>query len=259
MVEIVKDMVMFPGKKDPNQAIKRMFDKCMEEFAGEIVVKGLDNIPQEGGFLLVSNHQSHADGPFIWKTIWPRRDDVWAVAGKVIADSEVRNIYLGSYPGLIYFERREETDMKTAAKIIETALASEVELLSSGVPVFVFFEGTRSRTGELIQAKWRTILPAILANIPVVPCGIVGTDKILTYDESFVTKEALANIVSYVHPVDKLSITFAEPIKLSEVIPIEDNERPEQYAKRCIDIVALEVANILPSHKRGYYKETAES
>ena len=222
--DVKKEDVVFPGKKSGGGKAKILFDKLMCRNSGRIIIKGLDNIPKKGAFLIVANHQSHADGPLVWMTIWSRRKDVWAIAGKVIADSEIREFYLDSYPGYIYVERREGVDSRTSLKIAKFAFNQAEMKLKSGTPAFVFSESTRSRTGALIEAQWRTILPALLANVPIIPCGIVGTKELFSYSESLVVMKDLMDLAQYVNYIDELKISFSEPLLLSEYLPRKDGE-----------------------------------
>ncbi len=252
-IGITRDMVVFPGKSNGDCKAKMLFESLMAEFTENIEIKGLENIPEKGGFLITANHQSHADGPVIWKSLSGKRD-VWAVAGKVIADPQIRDFYLNSYPGLLYVERRDEVDVRTAMAVTKLAFDEEVKMLKNGIPFFIFPESTRSKTGGLLEGQWRTILPAVLAGVPIVPCGIIGTDKLFTLEDSLVTLKGMKNVRNYVHPIDLLSVTFGEPLNFQSLLPREEKENNNHYAKRCMDTVMCKIGLTLPKEKWGIYK-----
>lgn len=253
---ISRDDVVFPGRENGSGEAKKLFESLMDAYAKRIIIRGLENIPEKGAFLIVANHQSHADGPFIWRALWSKRDDVWAIAGKVVAESRIRDFYLDSYPGLVYVERREEANPREAALIAKFAFSQEEGLLKIGIPFIVFSESRRSQTGGLIKAQWRTIAPALLADVPIVTCGIIGTDKIFPFRESLVTIEEMKELAKNVNPVEELSISFSEPILFSEYLPKRDDESFNIYAKKCMDIVMCEMAyKLLPEHMWGFYSD----
>jgi 1-acyl-sn-glycerol-3-phosphate acyltransferase len=132
-------------------------------------VHGLEHVPRTGPYLLVANHASNLDPPFTG----------WAVGhqtGRVIhylAKMEIRSWplvgFLARASGVI-FVRRGEGD-RAAQRLAMGALAD-------GLPIAIFPEGTRSRDGQLGEAKAGAALIAMRAGVPILPVGIAGTHRI---------------------------------------------------------------------------------
>jgi 1-acyl-sn-glycerol-3-phosphate acyltransferase len=133
---------------------------------GGIEVKGEENLPKEGGVLLVSNHISFLD-PCLIGDGSPRR--VTFMAKAELFDNKLLNWLLR---GVDCFPvRRGEAD--TSA--IKTVLSQ----LKEGRCVVIFPEGTRSPTGELQEAEEGAAMLATRTGCPVVPVYVTGTNKML--------------------------------------------------------------------------------
>ena len=130
---------------------------------------GLENVPP-GGCVLAANHVSNLDPWPLGLPLFPRRwlrfmgksELFWPVLGSILRGA-------GAFP-----VRRGERD----AEAIETA----VELCRQGEIVVMFPEGTRRAKG--LRKKW-TARPhtgaariALLAEVPLVPAAIGGTDRL---------------------------------------------------------------------------------
>ena len=109
-------------------------------FLGPLRSSGLEHVPRQGGFILVSNHISLLDPLIIGATAGQR-------TGRLVhfmAKQELRSWpvigWLATQAG-VYFVRRGEGD--------RAAQRLSLELLAKGEPIAVFPEGTRSRDGVL--------------------------------------------------------------------------------------------------------------
>lgn len=132
-------------------------------------VEGVEHLPREGAFIVVSNHCSNLDPPILG----------WATGHQIgrtvhfMAKIEMRSWpilgWLASQSGT-YFIRRGEGDR--AAQRFST------QALAEGRPIAIFVEGTRSRDGRMKAAKPGAALIAMRADVPLVPVGIAGTHRI---------------------------------------------------------------------------------
>ena len=135
-------------------------------------VIGLDNVPRTGGVLLASNHLSFADSMVI-PVVAPR--DVAFLAkhdyftGTGITGALQRGWFEGL--GMLPIDR---DDSHAAIASLDTAL----QVLRRGEAFGIYPEGTRSRDGRLYRGRTGVAHLALTAGVPVVPVGLVGTEKL---------------------------------------------------------------------------------
>ncbi len=132
--------------------------------------RGLEHLPEAGGFVLAANHTSNFDPWPLGMPLWPRRQLYF------MAKAELFNPVLGPplRAGGAFPVRRGEQDVQA----IETA----VRLCREGHIVAMFPEGTRREKGlrKRFEAKPRagSARIALAARVPLVPAAIAGTDRI---------------------------------------------------------------------------------
>ena len=122
---------------------------------------GRENVPEEGGMLLCSNHCSNYDPPAV-ASAFPGKIAIMAkeelfhnpVFGKLITS-------LGAFP-----IRRGKGDAG--------AIMATLKVLGSGGTTLVFPEGTRVRDGEKKEVNSGIIRIAIKAQVPIVPAYTNG-------------------------------------------------------------------------------------
>jgi 1-acyl-sn-glycerol-3-phosphate acyltransferase len=142
---------------------------CLKWLLGGGGVQGLELIPPSGAYIVVSNHTSNLDPPFIGAAIGRH-------TGRVIhfmAKEEIRHWpligWLARGSG-VFFVRRGEGD-RAAQRIA-------LEHLAAGRPIGVFPEGTRTRDGVLREPKPGVALLAMRSGAPLLPVAITGSGKI---------------------------------------------------------------------------------
>ena len=132
-------------------------------------VEGLENVPRSGGFLVVANHCSNLDPPFVG----------WAVGhrtGRIVhfmAKEEMRR-----WPVVGFLARNAGVFFVRRGRRGSGCPAARPRLLESGRLVGIFPEGTRSRDGVLGEARAGAALLAMRTGVPVLPVGIAGTHRI---------------------------------------------------------------------------------
>jgi 1-acyl-sn-glycerol-3-phosphate acyltransferase len=135
-------------------------------------VEGLENVPRSGGVLLASNHLSFIDSLLI-PVVVPRRVAFLAKAeyfeGRGLRGALTRLWFraLGAVP-----VRRGSHGEAMAS--LQVAL----EVLRDGDGFGIYPEGTRSRDGRLYRGRTGVAWLALASGAPVVPVGLVGTDKV---------------------------------------------------------------------------------
>lgn len=186
-------------------------------------VRGLENVPRGGPFILVSNHLNLADPPIL-STIVPRRV-VW-MAKKELLDMPVIGL-LYRLAGTIPV-RRFEADLR--------ALRRCQEALAHGHVVGMFPEGTRSRNSALQRGHPGAALLAMRMGVPVVPAAIWGTESI--------------RLPGGLFRRTRVNVAFGEGFTL----PLARRVRKEQVEDGT-DLIMRRIAALLPPDYRGVYAE----
>ncbi|MDO4888097.1 MAG: lysophospholipid acyltransferase family protein [Actinomycetaceae bacterium] len=140
---------------------------------GEENVRGL-----EGAFILVPNHSSHLDAPMVFSLLpeWLTERLATGAAADYFyrkrGISSLTSLFFNSYP----IERKGERGR---------AAGMTGRLLRAGVPILVFPEGTRSRTGEIGQFKSGAAALSISVGVPIVPIAMSGGHEAMPVGASF--------------------------------------------------------------------------
>jgi len=131
-------------------------------------IEGRRNVPRRGGLIVVANHLSLADPPVLWYA-FPRH---LCFMGR--AD-------IPSIPIIGPIARLAKTVPIKQRAPDRLGLKLAIETIQSGEALAIFPEGELSESGDL-----QPFLPGILlilrqTRAPVLPVGLIGTDKILPY------------------------------------------------------------------------------
>jgi 1-acyl-sn-glycerol-3-phosphate acyltransferase len=132
--------------------------------------RGTEHLPAAGGFVLAANHNSNFDPWPLGITLFPKRylrfmgkSELFWTPFKQFATAA------GAFP-----VRRGQADAE--------AMATATQLCREGHIVVMFPEGTRRKKGlrKKYEARAHTGAARIAldANVPLVPAGIVGTDRL---------------------------------------------------------------------------------
>ena len=130
-----------------------------------IRLKGQDNVPKHGPFLIAANHLSWTDIPLVplllpGKVVYMAKEEYFSSRLAWL----VR--FLGSFP-----VKRGEGDRQ--------ALRAAEGQLKKGNVVVMFPEGTRSKTKMMAKGHAGLGMIALRSGVPVVPVAIWGSEKVL--------------------------------------------------------------------------------
>jgi 1-acyl-sn-glycerol-3-phosphate acyltransferase len=135
-------------------------------------VEGLENVPPKGGAVLAANHLSVAD-EYIMGAVVPRHIAFWAKAeyfnGTGLRGFAMKTLMRGL--GAIEVNRE-------GGRAALTALDAAIPALQGGDLVGVYPEGTRSPDGRLYRGRTGAARLALLAQVPIIPIGVTGTEKV---------------------------------------------------------------------------------
>ena len=142
-------------------------------------ITGTENVPPTGGVLLASNHLSFIDS-FAIPIAAPRPVSFLAKSeyftGTGVSGAIRRGFFEGS--NAIPVDRHSS---RAAQESLDAALA----VLREGRAFGIYPEGTRSRDGRLYKGRTGVAWLALTAGVPVVPVGLVGTDRVQPVGASF--------------------------------------------------------------------------
>jgi 1-acyl-sn-glycerol-3-phosphate acyltransferase len=129
-------------------------------------IKGLENLPRHGPYIMVANHMSYFDVPLLYGVTGGPHTSGWA------AKKYERHLIFGSIVRLAggIFIKRGEVDRE--------ALAAATAWLEKGNVFGISPEGTRSKTGALARGKTGVAYLAHLAGVPLLPIGLAGTERV---------------------------------------------------------------------------------
>jgi 1-acyl-sn-glycerol-3-phosphate acyltransferase len=135
-------------------------------------VEGLENVPRRGGAVLAGNHLSVAD-EYILGSVVPRHIAFWAKS-EYFNGTGLRGWFNKKLmEGLGAIEVRRE-----GGRGALTAFDAAIPALQAGDLVGVYPEGTRSPDGRLYRGRTGIARLALLAEVPIIPVGCIGTAEV---------------------------------------------------------------------------------
>ncbi len=196
-------------------------------------VEGLSNIPTDGGAILAANHLSVADQLFLGSVVgrqvhyWAKEDyfHLPGLKGKAMATLMHG---LGTIP-----VHRE------GGRAALNALDDAVPVLQSGELVGIFPEGTRSLDGRLYRGRTGVARLAMQAGVPVVPVGILGTEKIQPKG----------------HSIPKLTEMGRSGVVIKFGVPLDFSARSDDMSsmRAITDEIVLEIQKLSGQEYTGKY------
>jgi 1-acyl-sn-glycerol-3-phosphate acyltransferase len=150
-----------------------------------IHVSGIGNVPETGGVLFVSNHQSNFDIPILLGHV-PR--DKGFIAKLELLKVPAFSRWM-KYIGCIFIDRKNPRQSLKA-------LSEAAERLKAGHSIVIFPEGTRSADGTIGPFKAGGLRLAIKAGVPIVPVTISGSMNIMPKGSSVIKSARVKVIIS---------------------------------------------------------------
>lgn len=192
-----------------------------------VTIEGRENIPSRGAYLIVSNHVSIFDPPFLL-AFWPVDAEV---AGAVeIWSRPGQNVLVRLY-GAIPVHRGQYD-----RQLIDTL----ANVLRSGKPLMIMPEGGRTHQPGLRRALPGAAHLCDQIRIPIVPVGITGT-----------TDDYFQQAIHGMRP--RLCMRIGKPVYLP---PIEGTgELRRLNRQRNADLMMTYIAALLPPEYRGIYAQ----
>ncbi|MFF9571634.1 lysophospholipid acyltransferase family protein [Streptomyces sp. NPDC014685] len=168
-------------------------------------IEGLEHVPQDGAAIIAGNHLSFSDH-FLMPAMLGRRITFLAKA----------EYFTG--PGLkgrltaAFFHSIGQIPVDRSGKEAgQAAIREGLGVLGRGELLGIYPEGTRSHDGRLYKGKVGVAVMAIKAQVPVVPCAMVGTFEIQPPGQT-------------IPRIKRVTIRFGEPLDFSRYAGLENQK-----------------------------------
>ena len=207
-------------------ACARLWSRLILNTTGvRVAVEGLHRVTSRKTYIFVSNHQSIYDIPVIFASL---PFQLRIIAKESLARFPVLGWHLRR-GGHLFVDRRHPD----RAGILKRWRA----LVSEGLSLIIFAEGTRSWDGRVARFKAGSFLLAIEAGLPVVPVALIGTRAIMPKGR---LRTDPADVTLVVHdpipppPIDSPTIQDAKALadRVHAVVSATVCERQEPFAER---------------------------
>lgn len=190
-----------------------------------VEVSGYEHLPKDTSFVIATNHLGFLDVPIAFYAL--ERWDMFVVIGEKWRDVGLFR-WVGKHFNFIFIDRFNP-DIK--------ALRTIISLMEKNNILVIAPEGTRSRTGALIEAKPGVSYLATKLKRPIIPVAITGTaDKTLLDNLKRLRRS---------HITVKAGPVFT--------LPTLPRENRDEILKNYTDEIMCHIAALLPEKYRGVY------
>ncbi|MBI2647090.1 1-acyl-sn-glycerol-3-phosphate acyltransferase [Candidatus Woesearchaeota archaeon] len=144
-------------------------------------VEGLDNIPKDEPFIVALNHSSFFDIFLLPCIIVPKLNKrMHSLVNSYYWNGMFTKFFLDLWQCIpVYVEK--EPNAKEKNKL---ALERALNYIKQGHILMIFPEGRRS-DGKLLKGRTGIARLALKAKVPVLPCGIIGANKVMPKGKIF--------------------------------------------------------------------------
>ena len=203
----------------------RFLVRFLINLAAKVEVRGRENLPKSGSFVIASNHLGIVDAVMVFYAL-DRWDVFIPVAEKWEKIAFLR--WLGKYFNFVFIDRFNP-DIKAMRKIMA--------LMEQDNNLVIAPEGTRSRVGSLIEGKPGVSYLAAKLGYPIVPVALAGSED----------KALFGNLRRF--RKTPITVTAGQTFTLS---PLPYKNR-DAVLKQYTDEIMCRIAALLPEKYRGVY------
>ena len=184
--------------------------------------EGTENVPEQGGAILASNHLSYSDWLFMPLTI-PRRVTFVAKAEYFTTPG------LKGWLQKTFFSGAGQVPLdRSGGRASEGAITTGLRILANGELFGIYPEGTRSHDGRLYRGKTGIARMALEAKLPVIPLAVINTNVVAPPGKIF---------GRYIRP----GVRFGKPLDFSRYEGMES----DRYVLRSItDEIMYEIMEL---------------
>jgi 1-acyl-sn-glycerol-3-phosphate acyltransferase len=199
-------------------------------------IEGLEHIPESGAAIVAGNHLSFSDH-FLMPAVLKRRITFLAKA----------EYFTG--PGIkgrltaFFFRSAGQIPVDRSGKEAgQAAIREGLGVLRKDELLGIYPEGTRSHDGRLYKGKVGVAVMALRAQVPVIPCAMIGTFE----------AQPPGKVIPNIHPV---VIRFGKPLDFSRYAGMEN----DRYILRSItDEIMYEIMRLSEQEYVDLYASKAK-
>lgn len=206
--------------------IIRFIIRLILRLIARVELSGRENLPAAKGYVIASNHIGRLDAALVYYAL-DRPDIIMLIAEKYRKNAFWR--WLAKQVDGIFIDRFNP-DIR--------ALRKAMKRLQRGGVLAIAPEGTRSKTGTLIEAKPGGIYLAWKAGVPILPVAVDGT-------QDTVVKERLTHLKRL-----NIKVTMGPAFTLPQEAKGKDREA---LLQEYTDEVMCRIAALMPEEMRGEY------
>ena len=211
--------------KKSTHKIFRFFVRLILGLIARVEIVGFENMPA-GGFVIAANHIGRLDAALAYYVL--DRPDIIMVVAEKYEKYAVFRWLVKLVNGM--FVDRYNADIH--------AIRETLRRLQQGQVFTITPEGTRSRSGNLIEAKPGGIYLAWKAGVPVLPVALTGTEDVVVVER-----------LKHFKRLD-IKIVAGPPFTLPQEVKGQDRDAAmRQYTNE----VMCRIATLLPEQRRGVY------
>ena len=191
-----------------------------------IHVEGEENLlwARTNPCIFTCNHLSNADGLVLNHVLKHAHSiPITFIAGVKLKDSIFSKLALDSIDHIAI--QPDSSDRQAIKQAIQT--------VRSGLPILIFPEGGRSRTGQLIEGKKGVVLIQKMSKVPIVPIALTGTDHLMPINDEDMSHEAFTQATIHLRVGTPYLPTEAEADDIHSIM--------------------YRIADLLPYEYRGVY------
>ncbi len=207
--------------------IIRWLLRTLLNLIAKVEIRGYDNVPETGAFVIATNHIGMLDSCMLFYAI--NRWDVFIPVGEKWEENAFLR-WLGGYFNFVFIDRFNP-DLKAMRKIIG--------LMQRGNILVIAPEGTRSRMGGMNEGKPGVSYLAAKLNRPIVPVGLAGTEDRIIIDNLKHFRRS--------HIIVTAGKAFSLP-----PMPAKDRDLA---LKHFTDEIMCRIAVLIPEQYRGVYSK----
>ena len=158
------------------------------------IEEGAHHVPAEGAAILAGNHLSYADWLFTplalnRRVTFVAKSDYFTGVG--VKGWAQKRFFAGT--GQVPVDR-------SGGRASEGAIRAGLQVLERGELFGIYPEGTRSHDGRLYKGRTGVARLALLAQVPVIPTAVIGTDVIAPPGK--IIKRVVSPTVRFGEPLD---------------------------------------------------------